>query len=105
MGSTGPSKTAARTARAGTGRAIAIRAITALIGGYAAASGLAALLARSLPGTRIEATGWAMILSFLFYAAIGLWCFHEPRLARVATFVWGIAALSIGGIMLLGVRP
>ncbi|MBY8825237.1 hypothetical protein [Sphingomonas colocasiae] len=84
---------------------MAARASTALVGGYAAASGLAALLARLLPVARVEATGWALILSFLFYAVIGLWCFHEPRLSRVAGLVWGLAAFSIAAAMLLGVRP
>ncbi|WEK01139.1 MAG: iron transporter [Candidatus Sphingomonas phytovorans] len=79
--------------------------MTALAGGYAAAAGLATLSARLLPIARAEATGWAMILSFLFYAVIALWCFHERRLLRVAGFVWGAAALSIGVAMLLGVRP
>lgn len=84
---------------------MAARAITALVGGYAASSGLSALLARLLPVARVEATGWALILSFLFYVVIGLWCFHEPRLARVAGLVWGLAALSTGAAMLLGLRP
>lgn len=105
MRSAGTSKGQAQSPRTGAGWAMAARAITALVGSYAAASGLAALLARLLPVARVEATGWALILSFLFYAVIGLWCFHEPRLARVAGLVWGLAALSTGAAMLLGVRP
>lgn len=81
------------------------RCVTALAGGYAAAAGLATLSARLLPIARAEATGWAMILSFLLYAVIVLWCFHERRLSRVAGLVWGAAVLSIGTAMLLGVRP
>jgi hypothetical protein len=79
--------------------------VTALAGGYAAAAGLATLSARLLPIARAEATGWAMILSFLLYAVIALWCFHERRLSRVAGLVWGAAVLSIGTAMLLGMRP
>ncbi|CUS44160.1 MAG: iron transporter [Pseudomonadota bacterium] len=79
--------------------------MTALAGGYAAAAGLATLSARLLPIARAEATGWAMILSFLLYAVIALWCFHERRLSRVAGLVWGAAVLSIGTAMLLGMRP
>jgi hypothetical protein len=81
-----------------------VRAVTALVGGYAAASGLATLLARLLPVARAEATAWGMILSFLFFAIIGLWAFHEARLLRVAGAVWGVATVSIGFVLLLGVR-
>ncbi|MFS2108583.1 iron transporter [Sphingomonas sp. Sphisp140] len=81
------------------------RCLTALVGGYAAAAGLATLLARLLPVARVEATGWGMILSFLFYGAFGLWAFHEPRLARVAGVIWGTAVIAGGAAFLLGVRP
>lgn len=81
------------------------RAFTALVGGYAAAAGLAALLARLLPGSRVEATAWGMILSFALFAGFGLWAFHERRLRVVAPVLWGAAALSIGAVVLLGVRP
>ena len=65
------------------GLAMVARCITALLGGYASAAALATLLARLLPGDRAEATAWGMIASFLLYAAIGLWCFHEARLVLV----------------------
>lgn len=79
--------------------------MTALLGGYAAASGIASLFARLLPIARVEATTWGMILSFLVFASLGLWAFHEPRLSRVAAVIWGSAALSIGIAVLLGARP
>ena len=81
------------------------RCVTALVGGYGAAAALATLLARLLPIDRAEATALGMILSALLYALIGLWCFHEPRLARVAGGVWGIALLGGALVWLLGVRP
>lgn len=84
---------------------MAVRAATALVGGYAAAAGAATLIARILPIARVEATAWAMILSFLLYATLGLWAFHERRLGVVCTAIWGIAAASIGAALLLGVRP
>ena len=87
------------------GGAMAARCVTALVGGYAAAAVLATLIARLLPGDRAEATAWGMTLSFLFYAVIGLWCFHEGRLARVLAAVWGIALAGGGLLWLLGVRP
>lgn len=82
-----------------------VRAFTALVGGYAAAAGIAALVARLLPGSRVEATAWGMIVSFLLFACFGLWAFHERRLMVVAPVLWGAAALSLGSAVLLGVRP
>lgn len=92
---------AVRHARVG----MAARAATALVGGYAAAAGAATLLARILPIARVEAAAWAMVLSFLLYATLGLWAFHARRLAIVCAVIWGIAAVSIGAALLLGVRP
>ncbi len=84
---------------------MAARCLTALVGGYASAAGLATLLARLLPVARVEATAWGMILSFLLYAAFGLWAFHERRLARVASVIWGTAIVAGGMALVLGVRP
>lgn len=84
--------------------AMTLRCATALLGGYAAVAVLATLLARLLPIARVEATSWGMILSFLIFAAIGLWSFHEPRLMRVAGGVWGTALVGGGMLWLLGVR-
>lgn len=85
--------------------ALVARCVTALVGGYVAAAGLASLLARLLPIDRVEATLWGMLTAFVFYAALGLWAFHEPRLIRVAAVIWGIALLSVGAVFALGVRP
>ena len=84
---------------------MALRSVTALVGGYVAAAVLATLIARLLPIARVEATSWGMILSFPIYAGIALWCFHEHRLLRVAAAVWGIAIIGGGPLWLLGVRP
>ena len=80
------------------------RSVTALVGGYAAASAGAALLARLLPVARVEATAWGMILSFLLFASLGLWAFHEARLLRVAGVIWGMAIACAVAVLLLGVR-
>jgi hypothetical protein len=81
------------------------RGLTALFGGYVAAAAAATLLARLLPGSRAEASAWGMILSFLVFAALGLWAFHERRLSLVVGAIWGGALLCAGAILLLGVRP
>jgi hypothetical protein len=87
------------------GGAVTVRCVTALVGGYGAAAVLATLLARLLPGDRAEATTWGLILSFLLYAAIGLWCFHERRLGRIVMVTWGIALAGAALLWWLGVRP
>lgn len=81
---------------------MAARAFTAIVGGYAAAAGFVSLLARVAPVDRAEATIWAMTLSFLVYAGLLLWAFHETRLARVAVAIWGLAFGTVGILWLLG---
>lgn len=81
---------------------MAARVFTAIVGGYAAAAGCVSLLARIAPIDRAEATIWAMTLSFLVYAGLVLWAFHETRLARAAATIWGLALGSAGCIWLLG---
>lgn len=81
---------------------MAARAFTAIVGGYAAAAGFISLLARIAPVDRAEATIWAMTLSFLAYAGLILWAFHETRLARVAGTIWGLAFGTVGCLWLLG---
>lgn len=83
---------------------LALRALTALVGGYVAAASIASLLARLLPIARAEATAWGMILSFLVFVALGLWAFHEARLSRVALLIWGSAVVCIAITLLLGPR-
>jgi hypothetical protein len=84
--------------------AMSLRCVTALLGGYAAATGIATLIARLLPVARVEATLWGMTLSALCYAVLALWCFAEARLARVMATVWGIAIVTIALAWALGVR-
>ena len=83
----------------------AARSMTALFGGYALASAVATLIARLLPVDRADATAWGMNLSFLGFAGIALWCFHEPRVARVMLLVWGGTAALVPALYLLGMRP
>lgn len=81
------------------------RAATALLAGYGLAAGVATLLAKLLPGSRVEASAWGMVWSFLIFAVAGLWAFHERRLATVAAVLWGGALAACGAAYLLGVRP
>ncbi len=45
-----------------------------------------------------------MILSFLIFALLGLWAFHEARLGRVVGVICGLAVLSIMMTVMLGPR-
>ncbi|PLR26642.1 iron transporter [Caulobacter zeae] len=80
------------------------RAVTAMLGGYAAAAALASLLARLLSIAPAEASAWGMILSFLVFAGLALWAFHERRLAIVAAVLWGSALAAGAAVVLLGAR-
>lgn len=100
--------TAAATTRWRAALGMAWRWLTAIIGGYAFAVATAMLVARLLPVsdalTRVEATGWPMILSFLVYASMGLWALHDIRLGRVSAVIWGGAIVMAGLLWSLGVR-
>ncbi|MGE7206013.1 hypothetical protein ACQKJZ_10090 [Sphingomonas sp. NPDC019816] len=100
--------TAAATTRWRAALGMAWRWLTAILGGYAFAVATAMLAARLLPVsdalTRVEATGWPMILSFLVYASAGLWALHDIRLGRVSTVIWGGAIVMAGLLWSLGVR-
>ncbi|MEH3121417.1 MAG: hypothetical protein PGN16_05435 [Sphingomonas phyllosphaerae] len=85
--------------------AMAVRCLTALLGGYALTAVVATLVARLLPIARVEATVWGMIPGFLFYAVVGLWSFHEPKLSRVAGWIWGGTIAAGLALWWLGVRP
>lgn len=84
-----------------TGR-MAARTLTAIVGGYAAAAGSVSLASRIAPIDRAEATIWAMALSFLVYAGLILWAFHEPRVSRIMMVIWGVAITSAACLWLLG---
>lgn len=101
-----PMAPAPRTRRLrGAALALVARCFTAFFGGYTLTAIIVTLIARLLPIARVDATIWAMIPGFLFYAVIGLWCFHEPRLTRIVGGVWGAAIVAGGAVWLLGVRP
>lgn len=83
---------------------IGLRALTSFAGGWAWTSAATTLLARLWPGARVDATAWALVLSFGLYAAVLLWVWAEPRLSRVLAGVWGGAGLLAGAAALAGVR-
>jgi hypothetical protein len=84
--------------------ALGIRAITAIIGGYALTAALTSLIARLLPGARSEASAWALNISFVVYVAILLWVFTSRELPRTVGIIWGGALLLTGVLWLAGAR-
>lgn len=82
-----------------------LRVVTAVLGGYAAASGLVALLAVGLPRltglARSEAVVLASMLGFLIYLALLIWGFSAQRLSRLAFAFVGLAAVTFSLVVLL----
>ena len=81
------------------------RVVTAILGGYTAASGLVALLAVGLPRLtalpRSEAVVLASMLGFVLYLALLLWGFAERRLLRLFLGLAFIAGASFSIVALL----
>lgn len=82
-----------------------LRVVTAVLGGYAAASGVVALLAVGLPRltglARSEAVVLASMMGFLIYLALLIWVFSAQRLSRLAFALVGLAAVSFSLVALL----
>lgn len=80
---------------------VTVRVATAVGGGYAAAAGLAALVAVALPAVglmaRSEAVVLTSMLAFLVYLALLIFAFAYRDLARLCLFVVGGAAVSWAG--------
>lgn len=62
---------------------IALRAIAAVIGGYALASLVSALAALTLPLPREEAILAGSLVALAVYPAVAVWCFAASGLGRV----------------------
>lgn len=87
------------------GLAIAVRVVAAVAGGYAVASGLAALAAVALPAARLmarsEAVVLASMLAFPVYLALLIWAFADRRLGRLCLALAVAGAASWGGALAL----
>ncbi|MDO9002579.1 MAG: DUF3649 domain-containing protein [Aquabacterium sp.] len=68
--------------------AVASRALAAILGGYVIAALFTGALAMYLPGSRLEATLTAMMLSFAVYACAVIWVFSARSAWRAW---WGLA--------------
>jgi len=86
---------------------IPLRALAALIGGYALSNSAAILLAALVPGGRAEAVTWALLASFLVYTGAVLWVFsvRSPWRAWLGLLLpAGVCAL-LAWFLMQGARP
>lgn len=72
---------------------VAVRALAAILGGYALAAAWAAALALTLPTVRVEAALAATMLALVIYPCAAMWCFGARTAPRA------IAGLAIAGAL------
>ena len=82
--------------------AVAGRIVLAVLGGYAIAALLTALLSLTLPLVRSEAVATATLLSFAMMVAVVVYVFAARTLGHAALAVAGLAAVLGGGLWLAG---
>ena len=87
------------------GFAVTVRIVAAVGGGYAVASGLAALAAVGLPAAQLmprsEAVVLASMLAFLVYLVLLIWAFADRRLGRLCLALAIVGVASWGGALAL----
>ncbi|WP_333587859.1 hypothetical protein [Phenylobacterium sp.] len=89
--------------RAGWGRRgeVALRTLMAIGLGYALSALATTALAHWLPGSRLERTVTATLLSFAIFVALVIWAFATPRLSRALGLglmaCFALAALNAWG--------
>ena len=79
--------------------AVAIRAITAILGGYALAALCAGALSVSLPMARPEASVTGTLAAFVVYACAAMWVFSTRTIVRA--WIGLLVAAAPFGLMLL----
>lgn len=77
---------------------IAIRAITAIVGGYVLATLIGSLMPHLLPMSKSDSVMTAILLSFLIYTGVILWVF-SVRSAHTAWKGVTILSLLLAGIL------
>lgn len=76
------------------------RIVAGLLMGYVVAGLTAAVLARLLPMSKVEATTTGMLVSFAVYAAVAIWAFGDPKVWRVWFGLLAACALMSGALWL-----
>ncbi|MCK5909893.1 MAG: hypothetical protein KAG62_08080 [Caulobacter sp.] len=76
------------------------RIVAGLVMGYVVAALAAAVLARLLPMSKVEATTTGMLASFAVYAGAAIWAFGDPKAWRVWAGLLAASALMAGALWL-----
>ena len=79
--------------------AVAVRAVTAIFGGYAVAALCAAALSVGLPMARAEASVTGTLAAFVVYACAAMWVFSTRTLLRA--WIGLLVTAAPFGLMLL----
>lgn len=87
---------------------IALRALTAIFGGFALANTSGILLAYLLPMSKNDAVATSMLLSFAIYAGAVMWIFSQRSTSKALAGIWVPASAFFAIIVVLklaGVSP
>lgn len=84
---------------------IALRTAAAIPGGYTLTAGIVALLARSLPMSRLDAAEAATMASFVVFAALVVAAFGVRRLTVLLTGLAVAGATVALALLLVPARP
>ena len=79
------------------------RIVAGLLMGYVVAALAAAVLARLLPMSKVEATTTSMLVSFAVYAGVAIWAFGDPKAWRVWSGLLA-ACVVMAGVLWLSIR-
>ncbi|WBS03583.1 iron transporter [Pseudoduganella sp. SL102] len=79
---------------------VAVRALAAILGGYALSGAWAAALALTLPTVRVEAALTATMTALAIYPCAAMWCFGARTAQRAVTGL-AIAGVVPAAILLL----
>ena len=81
------------------GHAITVisRTLAAVVGGYLATAGCAALFALILPMDKADSTLLSMMLSFILWASLAIYAFAAKSSAKVWLLIASMVAISLAG--------
>lgn len=81
---------------------LALRLLTAIVGGYALATTGGLLFAAALPVNRVDGVMLGLLLSFALYCVAVMWVFAVHSLRRACLGVWAFALAA--GLLAWGVN-
>jgi hypothetical protein len=84
---------------------VTVRALAAILGGYAVAALWAAGLARILPQVRVEAALTATMIALMLYACLVMWCFAARTALRAIGGLLAAATIPVALLVFTGGMP